>query len=416
MTHRLTRSVSFRALAAAGVVAGLTAVPASQAFAQDEPLKVVASFSILADMVSNVGGDLVKVSSIVGPDEDAHVYEPVPTDVVGVTEADLVFINGIGFEGFMERLVESSGTEAAVVTVSDGIDVIENEDDHDDHGDEHASHDDDDHDHDHGDEHASHDDHDHDHDHGDEHASHDDHDHDHDHGDEHASHDDHDHDHDHGDEHASHDDHDHGDEHGDDHAGHDDHGDDDHAGHDHHDHDHGPIDPHAWQSLDAAQVYVANIAAGLCSVDAENCATFEENAAAYSAELEALEAELAAALDGVPAEERIVITGHDAFGYLARDFDMTFLSPQGLSTESEASASDVAAIVDQIMDTGARAMFVENISDSRLIETIAAETGLQVASAELYSDALSGPDGPASTYIGMMRHNMSAIIEALSGS
>ncbi|WP_375570791.1 zinc ABC transporter substrate-binding protein [Ahrensia marina] len=361
--------------------------------ASADSLDVVASFSILADMTRVVGGDHVSVTSLVGPGEDAHVYQPIPTDVVAVTGADLVITNGLGFEGFLERLIEASDSQATIVTASTGIDVIEvGEDDHHDHDDhdDHAHAHDDDHNHDHA--HDDHDDHGHD-DHAHDDHGHDDHDHD------HAHDDDHDHDHGHDDEHA-HDDH-----------GHEDH---DHHDHAHHDHDHGPNDPHAWQSLDAAQIYVANIADGLCEALPGHCDEFTANAQAYASELEALEANWEAALADVAVDGRTIITSHDAFGYLARDFDLTILAAQGMSTESEASAADVAAIIDQILETGARALFVENISDPRLIEQIADETGLTVTGT-LYSDALS-VEGEASTYLGMMASNLRAISEALQAT
>ena len=359
----------------------------------DDPLRVVASFSILGDMVEVVGGDAVAVTTIVGRGEDAHVYEPVPTDAANVAEADLIFVNGLSFEGSIERLIEASGTTAPVAVASVGINVLmTDEDDHSDHSD-HDDHDDHNHD-----EHA-HDDHD-DHDH-DEHA-HDDHD-DHDH-DEHA-HDDHDDDHDH-------DDHDH-DEHAHDDDGHDDHDHDEHAHDDHHDHDHGPEDPHAWQSLDAAQIYAANIADALCDLDADSCETFEANAAAYGEQLEALHQQYEAQFSDLEASERVFITAHQAFGYLARDFDFTILSPQGLSTESEASAADVARLIDQIRETGAQALFVEANADPRLLEQIASETGVSVSDTPLYSDWLSDEDGPAATYLAMMTHNLNALVAAL---
>ncbi|MBO6675119.1 MAG: zinc ABC transporter substrate-binding protein [Rhizobiales bacterium] len=344
--------------------------------ASADSLDVVASFSILADMTRVVGGDHVSVTSLVGPGEDAHVYQPVPTDVVAVASADLVITNGLGFEGFLDRLIVASDTQATIVTASTGIDVIEvgDEDDHHDH--------DDDHEHDH-DDHA-HDDHGHDHD--------------------HALEDEHDHDH----EDHAHDDHGHDGDHDHDHHDHEDDGHDEHA---HHDHDHGPNDPHAWQSLDAAQIYVANIADGLCEALPGHCGEFTANAQAYSAELEALEAEWDAALADVSMDGRTIITSHDAFGYLARDFDLTILAAQGMSTESEASAADVATLIDQIRESGARALFVENVSDPRLLQQIADETGLDV-SGTLYSDALAA-DGDASSYLGMMETNLRAISEAL---
>ena len=298
-------------------------------------------------------------------------------------------------------------------------------DDHDDHDhDEHAEaamHDDhDDHDHDEHAEAAMHDDHDdHDHDEHAEAAMHDDHD-DHDH-DEHAEaamHDDHD-DHDH-DEHAEaamhddHDDHDH-DEHAEAamHDDHDDHDHDEHAEAGHDDHHHGAFDPHAWQSLDNAVAYVDNITAALAQADPANAADFYQSRAAYVAEIEALDAEIREIVSALSADRRIVVTSHDAFQYFGRGYGLTFMAPQGLSTESEASAKDVARLIQQIRERGIRAVFVENIGDSRLLEQIADETGA-VIGGTLYPDALSGPDGPASTYLDMMRHNATTLAQALA--
>lgn len=347
------------------LAAALLAIPSA---ASAEPLKVVASFSILADMVQEVGGEHVIVTSLVGPGEDAHVYEPVPADVVAVADADLVVVNGLGFEGFLDRLVEASGTQAPIIIASHDVQAIALEDDHGDHDD-------------HGHAEEGHDDHGH--------------------ADE--GHDDHAH----ADE--GHDDHGHADEGHDDHA----HADEDHD--EHAGHDHGPLDPHAWQSLEAARFYIEEITEGLCAVAADHCDAFTQNAADYSQQIIELGDETQNAMGLVPQDERIIITSHDAFAYLARDLGLTVLAAQGLSTESEASAADVALLIDQIRDTGARALFVETVSDPRLITQIADETGLTV-SGTLYSDALSGSDGPAATYLEMMRYNADAIVAALSGS
>ncbi len=339
----------------------------SPALAHAEQLNVVTSFSILGDMVASIGGDHVSVTTLVGPGEDAHVYEPVPADVVAVTRADLVVVNGLGFEGFLDRLVNAAEGEATVLVATNGIDALETADGHADH--------------------ADHDDHD-------DHAEHDDHE---DHGHDEHAHAEHAHD-DHGHDHAEH--------------AHEEH---EHEEHAHDEHDHGPLDPHAWHSPEAAKTYIANIAAGLCTASPADCAEFEANAAAYVGELEAVTAEITGLLADIPASQRIVITSHDAFGYLAQAFDLTMVSVQGVSTASEASAADVASVIDQIRDTGARALFVENVSDPRLLEQIAEETGITV-SGRLYSDALSGPEGDASTYLDMMRHNASSIASALLGS
>ena len=346
----------------------------------DEPVSVVATFSILGDMVERIGGEHVALETLVGPDGDTHVYQPTPQAARAVAEAEVLIMNGLEFEGWLERLTEAAGFDGTLVVATTGLEPLAFED-HDDHDDaDHGDHDD------HGDEHGE-----------DDHAGHD-------HGKEHGDHDHAEHDHD---DHAKHDDHE-------DHAGQDGH-EDDHANHDH-GHDHGAFDPHAWQSLKNAITYVDNITAGLAQADPDNAAAYYANRAAYVEELEALETSIRALMDALPENKRTVVTSHDAFGYFADAYDITFKAPQGLSTESEASAADVAALITQIREDGIDAVFVESVADSRLLEQIANETGATIGGT-LYSDALSGETGPASTYIDMMRHNATTLSDALgSGS
>jgi len=301
-------------------------------------LDVVASFSIIADFARNVGGDRVKVETLVGPDGDAHVYEPRPADAAALEKANVVLVNGLELEGFMKRLIETSGTKAPVVELTKGIEPLKAEEE------EH-----------------------------------------------------------HHDEKAE--------------AGHDHDGDEkEEAGHDHEGHHHhGEFDPHAWQSIPNAEIYVKNIADAFCEADKAGCATYTANAEAYLAKLAALQTEVKAAIEALPADKRTIITSHDAFGYFAHEYGLKFIAPEGVSTEAEASAADVAKLVDQVKEDKASAIFVENITNPRLIEQIAAETGLKVGGT-LYSDALSGEDGPASTYIDMFHHNVETIRAAVLGS
>lgn len=316
---------------------------AAPAFAQDK-LNVIATFSILGDIVQNVGGDRVEVTTLVGPDGDAHVFQPAPADAQAVAGANVIVANGLGFEGWMDRLVEASGTTAAIITASEGVTPIAFGEEGHDHGHEHAE----------GEEHS------HDHAEGEEQ------------------------DHDHAAEEAGHD-----------------------------GHDHGAEDPHAWQSVTNVALYVGNIERGLAAADPEGAETYAANAAAYLAELDALDAEIKAAVAALPEDRRTVVTSHDAFGYFAAAYGLTFVAPQGVSTEAEASAQDVAALITQIRDAGIAAVFVENIADPRLLDQIAAETGAKIGGT-LYSDALSGPEGPAGTYLTMMRHNIGQLTAALS--
>ena len=317
-----------RMLKLAAAVSAMTLLPAALATASAGNLKVVASFSIIADFARNVGGDRVDITTLVGPNGDAHVYEPKPADAAAVAAADVVLVNGLQLEGFLRRLVEASGTTAPIVELSKGGEVLKV-------ADEPHPHEEDE--------------------------------------------------------------------------------DDDHAAGEEGHHHHGEYDPHAWQSVRNAEVYVKNIADAFCAADATGCDTYKANADAYGRKLEALDAEIREAVAGIPQDKRSIITSHDAFGYFEHDYGLAFLAPEGVSTDSEASAADVAALIRQIRDDKASAIFVENITNPRLIEQIAGETGLKVGG-ELYSDALSDADGPAATYIDMMRHNVATIKGAILGS
>lgn len=190
---------------------------------------------------------------------------------------------------------------------------------------------------------------------------------------------------------------------------HDEHG---HKKADKHGHHH-DVDPHAWQSVANVKLYVENIRKALTEVDAEGASAYAANAAAYQQELDALDAEIKAAVAALPKARRSVVTTHDAFGYFADAYGLKFVAPKGVSSEAEASAKDVARIIRQIKAEKIPAVFLENISDPRQMQRIAAETGARIGGA-LYSDALSPPDGPAPTYVDMMRHNVRELTKALS--
>jgi zinc/manganese transport system substrate-binding protein len=288
-----------------------------------EKLKVVATFSILGDMTARIGGDRIELTTLVGPGGDAHVFEPKPRHAEAVGHAKLMIVNGLGFEGWLDRLVEASGSKAKIVVATRGIETIGMEGQHDDSAGDTAGA---------------------------------------------------------------------------------------HAGDDH---DDGAIDPHAWQSVKNAIRYVTTIARALCEADVTNCETYQANGEAYRAELKALDAEIRQSIEALPKDRRTVITSHDAFGYFAEAYGLTFLAPEGVSTESEASAADVARLIEQIKARKASALFVESISDPRLIEQIARDSGVK-AGGTLYSDALSDAEGPAATYIDMMRSNVRTLVGALA--
>lgn len=282
-------------------------------------LPVVASFSILADLVSAVGGERVSVTALVGPDADAHVYDPAPQDVARLARARLLVVNGLGFEGWMARLAGSAHYRGVTVVASQGV-VARHP------------------------------------------------------------------------------------EHADDHEGHD--------HHDHHGHDHDHGDPHAWQDPRNVMVYVANIADALARLDPDGSAVYRANAAAYQAKLRELDAWAQARFAAIAPANRRVITAHAAFNYLAARYGIAVDSLQALSTQSEPSVRAMADLVRRMRRDGTRAVFVENLHNARLLTQLAAEAGVAVGP-KLYSDALSAADGPAPTYLAMMRYNVGQLVRGM---
>src|SRR6266705_3853529 len=250
-------------------VATLAGVVVARRGGAQEKLKVLATFSILGDFARNVGGDRVEVATLVGPNSDAHVYAPAPSDARKVAEAKVVLTNGLGFEGWMERLVRASGSRAPIVVASRGITARKMA-----------------------------------------------------------------------------------------------------AGQ-----NHGEADPHAWQSVANAKVYVANIRDALIAADPAGKEAYTANAAAYLAKLDALDREVREVVAKIPADRRRVITSHNAFGYFQDAYGVNFAAPQGVSTEAEASAKDVAGMISQIKKQKIAAVFLENVTDPRQMQQIAQETG-----------------------------------------
>jgi len=276
--------------------------------AAEGPIKVVASFSILGDMAARVGGEDARVVTLVGANGDTHAYQPTPADAKQIADAKLVVVNGLGFEGWIDRLVRASGYKGPVVTASRGVTALGLE------------------------------------------------------------------------------------------------------GEERHGHGHGKggkraADPHAWQDLGNGQRYVRNIVDGFVRADPPRAERYKARGEAYLAELAALDAQVRAEIAAIPERQRRVITSHDAFQYFARAYGVRFLAASGVSTESEPSAADVAALIRQVRSTGVKALFVENMTDKRLIAQIAKEAG-GVVGGTLYSDALSKPEEPGGTYLGMFRHNL----------
>ncbi|MDD3288059.1 MAG: metal ABC transporter substrate-binding protein [Alphaproteobacteria bacterium] len=275
----------------------------SPAFAA-EKLNVVASFSVIGDMVKQIGRDDVVVKTLVGPNMDAHTYQPTPADARMLADADLVFVNGLGFEGWIDRMVQASGYKGKVVVLSEGIAprmIDKNE-----------------------------------------------------------------------------------------------------------------IDPHAWQNLLNGKIYVANIAKALKAALPEKAGQIDYRAAVYSAEMERLNQLIVDDFAAIPAARRKIITNHEAFGYFGDAYGIVFVSPIGMNTEAEPSASDVAKLINQIKSEGVKLVFIENMSNPKLIKQIAKDAGAEMGG-ELFSDSLSLPGGPASTYLDMFQSNVDKMKGALIG-
>ncbi|MGJ8517902.1 metal ABC transporter substrate-binding protein [Carnimonas bestiolae] len=293
------------------VVAG-AALVASIGSANAAPLNVVASFSVLGDVVKQVGGDRVKVSSLVPADGDPHEFEPTPRDAGRLNNADLVFLSGFGLEGWLDRLVTASGYKSHAITVSEGIKPIK------------AAEEDDD------------------------------------------------------------------------------------------QHRHGGTDPHVWNNVSNVKLWVNNIEQALEKKDPAGAETYKANATRYRHQLDQLDSDIRSAIKSVPKAQRKVLTSHDALGYYGHAYGVNFLSPQGLSTSSEASARDVAALISQIKREHISAYFFENANDPRLVTQIAAATGAK-PSGELYVESLSSAKGPAADYLSMMRYNTAQMVAAMKG-
>lgn len=278
--------------------------PVSASLAADK-LTVMASFSILGDLVQVVGGERVNVTTLVGPDQDAHVFEPKPQDAKNLLQTKLLVLNGAGFEPWAQRLVKSASYKGATIAASQQVKLLNMPAEK--------------------------------------------------------------------------------------------------KG------DKPEIDPHAWQNPNNVIAYIQNITTALGNLDPEGVAVFKKNSEAYIAELRELDTWAKSQFAPIPNNKRKVITSHDAFGYFATQYQITFLAPQGISTEAEPSAKQVAQLIRQIKSEKIKTVFVENMSNPKLISQLSKDAGVTLGEA-LYADALSGADKPGSTYLKMMRYNVNQIV------
>lgn len=290
----------------------------SAAWAEDK-IPVVATFSIVGDLTQRIGGDAISLTTLVGPDEDAHVFEPAADAQRAVAGAKLLVANGLGFEPWLARLTEAAGFKGELVEATKGIEPLAWTGEEEDHAAEETGAD---------------------------------------------------------------------------------------------DHDHEAVDPHAFQDPKLVLTYIDNIAAGLIAVDPAQAAIFQKNADALKLQFRALDADLTASIGILPSDKKRVLTSHDAFQYFGHAYGVQFIGVQGVSTESEPSAQDLKNIVEQIKAGKINAVFIENMNDPRFIESLAADTGIAVGG-DLYADALSGPDGPASDLLSLYRHNQNELLKAL---
>ncbi|WP_437887198.1 metal ABC transporter substrate-binding protein [Phytobacter sp. V91] len=273
--------------------------------AMAKTLNVVASFSILGDIAAQTGGDHVKVTTLVGPDGDPHTFEPSAKDSALLNKADVVVVNGLGLEGWLDRLVKASGFKGTVVVASTGVKTHSLEED-----------------------------------------------------------------------------------------------------------GKTVTDPHAWNSAANGALYAQNILTALVKADPEDKADLNASGQRYIGELQKLDSWAKTQFSSIPREKRKVLTSHDAFGYFARAYNVDFLAPQGLSSESEASAQQVAELIKQIKADGVHTWFMENQLDPRLVKQIATATGAQPGG-ELYPEALSNKGGVADTYTQAFRHNVETIASSM---
>lgn len=296
------------------------------ALAQGVRIPVVASFTILGDMLAQIGGGRLEVRVIAGPDANAHGFQPRPSDVQAIGGARLVVRNGLGFDGWFDRLVRAGGFTGPTATATDGIAPRAMV---------HGA-----------------------------------------------------------------------------------------AGHSHdtvsrrssHRAEAARVpDPHCWQDLRLAQVYVRNLTEALAAADAAGAETYRRNGAAYGARLAQLDGWVRAQVGTVPDARRKVVTSHDAFGYFGAAYGVTFLAPQGISTESEPSALAVAALIRQIRAEGITAVFIENMVNPATLRRLADEAGVAIRG-RIYADSLSPPGGPAASFEAMMRHNVALMVPAMRGA
>ncbi len=342
-----------------------------------EKLQVVATTNIVGDMVQQVGGDLIELTTMLPVGADPHSFAPAPGDAASVADAHVVFVNGLNLEEFLEELIENAGGEAPTVALSSNVETIEFGEmgGHGHHGEEEGEHHDEEGEH-----------HDEEGEHHDEEGEH--------HDEEEGEH--HDEEGEHHDEEGEHHDEEEG-EHKD----------------DHHGHDHSGADPHVWMTPANAMVMVHTIAEALSELDPANAEAYEANAEAYEAQLEELDAWVMAQIETIPAENRKLVTDHDAFGYYVDRYGLEFVGAvlPSYSTNAEPSAQELTELQEAISEFDVQAIFVGTTVNPVLAERIAEDVGIQLV--PLYTGSLGEAGSGADNYLDYIRYNTTAIVEAL---
>jgi ABC-type Zn uptake system ZnuABC Zn-binding protein ZnuA len=287
-------------------------------------LRAVATTTIVGDVVRQVGGDRVEVSTLLPPGADPHSYQARPDDLRKLDGAQIVFVNGLHLEEAMQPTLDSVRGTVPVVAVNAGVPTIEfggHEDEHETAGVQEGGAPD--------------------------------------------------------------------------------------------EHDHGGADPHTWMDVGNVVRWVDAIATALGELDPAGTTTYEQNATAYKQELTALDDEIRAALAGIPPERRKLVTDHDNLSYLARAYGLEVIGAviPAISTMAAASAQERAALQRQIQEQDVPAILVDATVNADVALQLAADTGVPVVT--VYTGSLSATDGPAPTYVEMMRHAVSEIVQAL---
>jgi ABC-type Zn uptake system ZnuABC Zn-binding protein ZnuA len=338
------------AVAATLVLAGCSTPATNAAAGSDGDLKIVATTTQIADLTRNIVGDTdgVDVTQLIQPNQSAHSYDPSVADLTALGEADVLVINGVGLEEWLDDAIEASGFDGVTIDSDEGITIQDGEAGHEDE----AAHEDE------------------------------------------AEHED---------EAAHEDEAEHEDE-----AAHEDEAE--------HDHDHEAGNPHIWTDVSNAEAMVATIADGLADASATHAADFEANEADYTAQLAELDAWIRENVDAVPAEQRLLVSNHDAFGYFTAAYGITYVGSviPSFDDNAEPSAAEIDALVAAVKETGVKAVFSEASINPKAADTIAAEAGVAVYSGDdaLYGDSLGPADSDGSTYIATQLHNVRLILES----